>query len=153
MPAALWLGYLLFDLQFIVVQAIVVWGAMFAGNVARLYYESSFLLGVFILFGLATYLGNYLVSLFVKKAAFAIAAGTHILLLVLYLVSYIVVEAVGDKDSRHATYSLLQSIFGLSSPAANLLSEYSLVIHFSRFSCISLVSSLSPFISEIHVIE
>jgi hypothetical protein len=110
-------------LQFIVVQAIVVWGAMFAGNVARLYYESTYLLGIFILFGIATYLGNYLVSLFVRKAAFAVAAGTHILLLVLYLVSYIVTEAIGDKDSRHATYSLLQFIFGLSSPAANLLRE------------------------------
>ena len=122
-PGALWTGYLLFDTQFIIVESIVVWAAMFSGNVSRLYYESTYLLGVFILFGIATYLGTYLFSLFVKKAAFAIAAGVHIVLLVLYLISYLLVEQVGNKNTRHASYSALQYGFGLSSPAANLLRQ------------------------------
>ena len=119
-PFALWSGYLLFDLQFIIIQAFFVWGLLFAGTLARLWYGSSVILGVFILFGIATYLGTYVFSLFVKKAAFAIAAGIHVLLVVLYLVSYIMVQSFGDAANRQETYSLLQYGLGLSSPAANL---------------------------------
>lgn len=86
-PFALWFGYLLFDMQFIIIQAVFVWGLLFAGPLSRLWYESSYILGAFILFGIATYLGTYFISLFLKKAAFAIAAGIHTLLFVLYVVA------------------------------------------------------------------
>lgn len=119
-PLALWLGYLLFDLQFILIQAFIVWGLLFAGNLTRLYYEPSYVLGVFILFGIATYLGTYVLSLFVKKAAFAVAAGIHILLFVIYLVSYILNQSVGEVDGRQAIYTALQYGLGLTSPGANL---------------------------------
>jgi ATP-binding cassette, subfamily A (ABC1), member 3 len=119
-PAALWLGYLLFDTQVILIQSIIVWGMLYAGPLARLYYASNYLLGVFILFGIATYLGTYLLSLFIKKAAFAIASGIHIVLFVLYLVGYIVNQAAGDPSTMHQTYTNLQIGLGLSSPAANL---------------------------------
>lgn len=119
-PFALWLGYLLFDIQIIIIQAFVVWGALFAGSLTRLYYQSSYVLGIFILFGIATYLGTYVLSLFVRKAAFAIAAGLHILLIVLYFVSYILNQSVGNAENRQATYSALQYGLGLISPGANL---------------------------------
>lgn len=93
---------------------------MYAGPVAKLYYESSYLLGIFILFGIATYLGTYVLSLFIKKAVFAVAAGIHIVLFVLYLIGYVIVEAAGNLDTRHATYSNLQYGLGLLFPAANL---------------------------------
>jgi ATP-binding cassette subfamily A (ABC1) protein 3 len=118
-PFALWLGYLLFDLQFIIIQSFFVWGLVFAG-VSRLWYAPAPLLGVFILFGIATYLGTYVLSLFVRKAAFAVAAGLHVLLVVLYLVSYIMVQSFGEAATRPDTYSYLQYGFGLSSPGANL---------------------------------
>jgi ATP-binding cassette subfamily A (ABC1) protein 3 len=120
-PFALWFGYFLFDLQFIIIQAFFVWGLIFAGPLTRLWYGSSALLGVFILFGIATYLGTYVLSLFVKKAAFAIAAGIHVLLAVLYLVSYVMNQSFGNLYNLQETYSLLQYGLGLSSPAANLL--------------------------------
>lgn len=119
-PAAVWLAYLLFDAQFIFVQSIIAWGLLFAGPLSKLYFESGYILGIFILFGIATYLGSYLMSLFVKKAAFAVAAGIHIFLFVIYLVGYIVNEAVGNRWTMHETYSALQYGLGLSSPAANL---------------------------------
>lgn len=119
-PFALWLGYLLFDIQLIIIQAFIVWGIVYAGSLTRLYYASSYILGVFILFGIATYLGTYVLSLFTKKAAFAIAAGLHILLFVLYLVGYIINQSVGDGWNRHMIYNALQDGLGLSSPGANL---------------------------------
>ncbi|OBT78091.1 hypothetical protein VF21_02752 [Pseudogymnoascus sp. 05NY08] len=119
-PAALWLGYLLFDAQFIFIQSVFAWGVLFAGPLSKLYFESGYIFGIFILFGIATYLGSYLLSLFVKKAAFAVAAGIHIFLFVIYLVGYIVNEAAGNSWTIHETYSALQYGLGLSSPAANL---------------------------------
>jgi ATP-binding cassette subfamily A (ABC1) protein 3 len=86
-PFALWFGYLLFDMQLIIIQAVFVWGLLFVGPLSKLWYESNYVLGAFILFGIATYLGAYFISLFLKKAAFAIAAGIHTLLFVLYVVA------------------------------------------------------------------
>lgn len=119
-PFALWVGHLLFDVQFIVIQSCIVWGIMFAESLQRLYFESNYILGVLILFGIATYLGTYVLSLFVKKAAFAIAAGLHILLFVLYFVGYIVTKSVGATANRYQTYSLTQYVVGLTSSGANL---------------------------------
>lgn len=119
-PAALWIGYLLFDTQFILIQSIFAWGLLFAGPLSKLYYESGYILGIFILFGIATYLGSYLLSLLVKKAAFAIAAGVHIFLFVIYLIGYIVNDVAGNRWTMHETYSALQYGLGLLSPAANL---------------------------------
>lgn len=120
-PFALWLGYLLFDLQLIIIQAFIVWGILFAGSAAKVWYAPSYILGVFILFGIATYLGTYVLSLFTKKAAFAIAAGIHVLLFVLYLIGYVMNQAFGNLDNLHETYSAIQYAVGLTSPGANLL--------------------------------
>lgn len=120
-PAALWIAYLLFDMQFTIIQAIVVFAAVFAGDVARLYYHGTYVFGVFILFGMATYLGTYFLSLFVKKAAFAIAAGVHVVLVVLYMMSHVLIDQVADSDSKYYAFSTVQYGLGLTSPGANLL--------------------------------
>ncbi|PMD40375.1 P-loop containing nucleoside triphosphate hydrolase protein [Hyaloscypha variabilis F] len=119
-PFALWFGYLLFDMQLIIIQAVFVWGLLFVGPLSKLWYESNYVLGAFILFGIATYLGTYFISLFLKKAAFAIAAGIHTLLFVLYVVAYVMNQSFGNTANLHETYSSLQYGLGLSSPAANL---------------------------------
>ena len=120
----MWLGYLLFDTQLIIIQSIIVWAVLFAGNLTRLYYAPAHLLGVFILFGIASYLGTYLLSLFIKKAAFAVAAGIHILLLVIYFVSYIGIQSSKNYWDRQYMYSMVQYFLGLTSPGANLLRAF-----------------------------
>ncbi|TVY21042.1 ABC transporter A family member 2 [Lachnellula arida] len=102
-------------------RAFIVWWILFAGSAAKVWYAPSYILGVFILFGIATYLGTYVLSLFTKKAAFAIAAGIHVLLSVLYLVGYIMNQSFGNSDNLHETYSAIQYAVGLTSPGANLL--------------------------------
>lgn len=119
-PFSLWSGYLLFDMQFIIIQSIFVWGLLFIGPLAKQWYESNYILGVFILFGIATYLGTYFISLFLKKAAFAIAAGVHVLLFVFYLIAYVINQSVGPDENLYQNYSFIQYGIGLSSPAANL---------------------------------
>lgn len=119
-PFALWLGYLLFDIQLILIQTIIVWSIAFTGRNTDVWYAPSYLFGVFILFGIATYLGTYVLSLFTKKAAFAIAAGIHTLLAASYLVGYIMNQSFGNSDHLHETYSAIQYAVGLTSPGANL---------------------------------
>ncbi|KAH8672020.1 hypothetical protein BGZ60DRAFT_449736 [Tricladium varicosporioides] len=123
-PLALWVGYFLFDLQFIIFQSIIVWACLFAGPASHPWYEPGYIAGSFILFGIATYLGTYMMSLYFNKAAYAIAAGTHVLLFVLYLISYVIEQSVDKGDNLHKTYSLLQYVFGLTSPAANILRAF-----------------------------
>ncbi|PVH82385.1 hypothetical protein DL98DRAFT_619648, partial [Cadophora sp. DSE1049] len=121
-PFALWAGYLLFDMQFIIFQSLFVWGLLYSQqSLQRLWYAPAYLLGVFILFGLATYLGTYVISLFTKKAAFAIAAGLHVLLAVLYIVAYVMNSSFGDESLLFDTYNSIQFGLGLSSPGANLV--------------------------------
>lgn len=121
-PFALWAGYLLFDMQFIIFQSLFVWGLLYVQqSLQRLWYAPAYLLGVFILFGLATYLGTYVISLFTKKAAFAIAAGLHVLLTVLYIVAYVMNSSFGDESALFETYNSIQFGLGLSSPGANLV--------------------------------
>ncbi len=86
-PFALWCGYLLFDIQVIIIQGCFVWSLLFIGPLSKLWYESNYVLGAFLLFGVSTYLGTYFISLFLKKAAFAIAAGVHTILFVLYIIA------------------------------------------------------------------
>jgi len=119
-PFALWFGYLLFDIQFILIQSLIVWGLLFVGHPGDFWYAPNYILGVFILFGIATYLGVYLLSLVTKKAAFAIAAGIHVLLFVLYVVSYVMNQSFGNLGNLFSTYSYIQYGLGLSSPGANL---------------------------------
>lgn len=120
-PFALWAGYLLFDMQFIIVQSFFVWGLLFAQqSLQRLWYAPSYLLGTFILFGIATYLGTYVISLFTKKAAFAIAAGLHALLFILYVVAYVMNSSFGEEAVLFDTYNSIQFGLGLTSPGANL---------------------------------
>jgi ATP-binding cassette subfamily A (ABC1) protein 3 len=96
-----------------------VWAILCAGSVADWWYSPNYLFGAFILFGIASYLGCYTISLFVKKAAFAIAAGVHLLLYILYIISYVANQQT-DSPDKHRIYSALQYGLGLTSPAANL---------------------------------
>ena len=120
-PFALWFAYLVFDAQFIIIQSIIVWFVLYSGSLAELYYAGSYMFGVFILFGIATYLGTYVISLFVKRAAFAIAAAIHMFLFACYVAADVMNQQFGNINTRPQTYSLLQYGLGLSSPSANLI--------------------------------
>ncbi|RFU29987.1 hypothetical protein B7463_g6379, partial [Scytalidium lignicola] len=119
-PFALWFAYLLFDLQFIIVEGLIVFGCLFTGVLTNFWFGSSYMIGVFILFGIASYLGAYIVSLFVKKAAFAVAAVIHLLLYALYVVGDVMNQSFGAAGNRSNVYNILQYSLGLTSPAANL---------------------------------
>lgn len=66
--------------------SIVTWALLFTGSNADKWFEPGHVLGALVFFCLTTYLGVYVMSLYLRKAAFAIGVGIHLLLLILYLV-------------------------------------------------------------------
>jgi ATP-binding cassette subfamily A (ABC1) protein 3 len=117
-PAALWIAYLLYDMQVLILGVIVTYVCIFA-SVSGIWLAPGYVFGVMILFGIATYLGLYVLSFFINKAAFAIATALHIVLFVLYLVGYVVTSS-GSAINKYEIYSQIQYGVGLTSPAANL---------------------------------
>ncbi|KAI9041867.1 uncharacterized protein KD926_006412 [Aspergillus affinis] len=119
-PFALWTAYLLFDFQFILVEALVVYGLLFVNPINDVWYRPDCIFGAFILFGIASYLGAYLISNMVRRGGFFAALGIHIVLFVLYFISYVANQYSGSVDSQQDIYDYLQAGLGLIAPAANL---------------------------------
>jgi predicted MFS family arabinose efflux permease len=65
-----------------------------------IWYHPDCILGAMILFGIASYLGTYLLSNILRRAGFATALGIHMLLFVLYFVAYVAAQFGGPADSR-----------------------------------------------------
>lgn len=83
------------------VSGIVIWGLLFSGEVGgSIWYAPSYLLGVFILFGIASYLGTYLVSTYFRRGTFGVAVGIHLLLTLLYLGAYVMNQYLGPLNTR-----------------------------------------------------
>lgn len=118
-PAALWIAYLIYDMHSLVFASIITYACIFAGAASHNWYEPGYVFGALLLFGIATFLGIYMLSFFLKKATFAIAAGLHLVLFILYFIGYVVTQS-GSATQKYNIYNQLQYGLGLSSPAANL---------------------------------
>lgn len=66
----------------------------------HVWYRSDCIFGAFILFGIASYLGTYLLSNVIRKAGYAAALGIHLLFLVLYFVAYVINQFAGSAYLR-----------------------------------------------------
>ncbi|KAG4433383.1 hypothetical protein IFR05_011143 [Cadophora sp. M221] len=122
-PAALWIAYTIFDMHVGFIISTVTWVLLFATNADK-WFEPGQVLGAMFFYCLSSYLGVYVMSLFVRRASFAIAVGVHLLLLVAYLVGYIVIASGVHPFDEQYQYVMLQLFFGIFSPAANLLRAF-----------------------------
>ena len=122
-PLALWTAYLVFEMQILIPTALITWGLLYAGAAAQVWFASSYILGALVLFGIASYLGCFLLSMFVKTVAFAVAACIHLLLAGLYLGVYLLNDRT-DEFTRDENFIRIHAGLGLTSPAANLLRAF-----------------------------
>ena len=133
-PAALWLSYLLFEMQIMLLVTILTWAIVFGSATAsKIWFAPNYLFGAMILFGIATYLGLFVLSLIVKKMAYAIAAGLHLLFFGLTLLAYLLNDNAGDLKGSNSM--ALQAGFGLLSPVANLLRAFFIAIDSFDLTC------------------
>ncbi|KAJ5093890.1 hypothetical protein N7456_009751 [Penicillium angulare] len=119
-PFALWTAYLLFDTQFIIMESLVVYGLLFILPTNTVWYSPSAIFGAFVLFGIASYLGCYLLSNVIRRGGYAAALGIHIILFVIYIVAYVGNQEGSAADDVQDIYNSLQAGLGLICPAANL---------------------------------
>ncbi|KAK6508915.1 hypothetical protein TWF481_003683 [Arthrobotrys musiformis] len=120
-PLSLWSAYFLFELQLILVVAVIMFALMSAGEFTKLFFGLSYIFGAILLTGVATVLGCFILSLyFSAKMAYFMAILIHLVLLLLYLVGAILVQTYAPPLHRFDSQNQLAAGLGLSSPAANL---------------------------------
>ncbi|KAF2687515.1 ABC transporter [Lentithecium fluviatile CBS 122367] len=116
----LWLAYLLFDFLFIVIISIV--SVTIFGATSDIYYAMEYLLLIFFLYGIASALYSYSVSLFSSSqlAAFAITAATQVVMFILYFIIFMVVFTYTDASRQTSTMNIAYYIMAIFSPVVSL---------------------------------
>ncbi|KAF2843000.1 ATP-binding cassette sub-family A member 7 [Patellaria atrata CBS 101060] len=119
--APLWLAYLLFD--FVFVLAISALTVIIFVAVSSVWYYPGYLFVVFFLYGLASILLVYVVSLFSRSqlAAFAVAAGGQASLFLLYFIAYMCIITYAPTDEIDNYVTIAHFTIALITPAGNLL--------------------------------
>lgn len=81
--------------------AFIAWGVLMVRPIEHVWYHPDGIFGALILFGIASYLGTYLLSKVIRKAGYAAALGLHLLFFVLYFIAYVANQFGGSAYSRH----------------------------------------------------
>lgn len=116
----LWLAYVTFD--FMIVIAVSVVAIVIFRGVSNVWYHAEYLFVVFFLYGLASTLLAYVISLFSRSqlAAFAFAAGGQAVMFLLYFIAYMSVLTYSPIDSIDRNVNIAHFVIAVISPAANL---------------------------------
>lgn len=130
----LWLAYLTFDFLFVLIVSAVAVG-IFVGA-SNVWYAPGYLFVVFFLYGLASLLFCYVVSLFTKSqlACFATAAGAQAVFFLLYFIMYMSIltyspayRVVSDLTTAHFAYSIITPMGSLLRSLLLTLNTFSLL--------------------------
>lgn len=118
--APLWLAYTAFDFIIVVVTsavAIIIFRA-----VSDVWYHIEYLFVVFFLYGLASTLLSYVISLFSRSqlAAFAFAAGGQAVMFLLYFIAFMSVLTYSPIDKIDDYVNIVHFSIAIISPVANL---------------------------------
>ena len=117
----LWSAYLTFDFMVVVgVSALTI--IIFRG-VSDAWYHAEYLFVVFFLYGIASTLFSYVISLFSRSqlAAFAFAAGGQAVMFLLYFIAYLSVLTYAPTDKVDNDLLITHFTIGLVTPAGNLI--------------------------------
>ncbi|KIV93068.1 hypothetical protein PV10_04313 [Exophiala mesophila] len=118
--APLWLAYTSFD--FIIVLLASAIATVIFRAVTDVWYHIEYLFVVFFLYGLASTLLSYVISLFARSqlAAFAFAAGGQAVMFLLYFIAYMSVLTYSPIDQIDANVNICHFAIATISPVANL---------------------------------
>ncbi len=130
----LWLSYVSFD--FMIVVATSVLATVIFRGVSNVWYHLEYLFVVLLLYGLASTLLSYVISLFSRSqlAAFAFAAGGQAVMFLLYFIAYMSILTYAPTAKIDSYVNIAHFTIALISPAANL--SRSLFIALNVFSLV-----------------
>ncbi|TWU75987.1 hypothetical protein ED733_006980 [Metarhizium rileyi] len=118
-PFPLWAAYLTFDLTIVVISTALV--TAFWAAISNIWFHLEYVFAVFLLYGIASILYSYLVSLFTKSqlATFAWSAATQAVFFLSYLIAYICVVTYVQVARIDSLLLICHFIISAFSPIAN----------------------------------
>ncbi|KHO01664.1 ABC transporter-like protein [Metarhizium album ARSEF 1941] len=118
-PFPLWGAYLLFDFTIAVISTALL-TALWAG-ISSIWFHLEYVFVVFLLYGLASILYSYFVSLFTKSqlATFAWSAASQAVFFLGYLIAYICVVTFAEVDDIDSLLLICHFVISIFSPVAN----------------------------------
>jgi ATP-binding cassette, subfamily A (ABC1), member 3 len=131
----LWLAYVSFD--FIIVVATSILTTVIFRAVSNVWYHLEYLFVVFILYGLASTLLSYVISLFSRSqlAAFAFAAGSQAVMFLLYFIAYMSILTYSPTTKIDSHVNIAHFTIAIISPAANLTRSLFLALNVFSLVC------------------
>ena len=134
-PAPLWLAYVSFD--FLIVLASSVLAIIIFAVSADVWYHIEYLFIVFFLYGLASTLLAYVISLFSRSqlAAFAFAAGGQTVMFLLYYIAFMSVLTYSPLDKIDQNVNIAHFTIASISPVGNLLRGMFLALNVFSITC------------------
>ena len=131
----LWLAYIAWDFSFILAGAVV--SVIIFRAISPVWYNLGYLFVVLFLYGLASTLYSYVVSLFSKSqlAAFAIAAGSQAVMFLLYIIAYLSVLTYAPVNKTDSTLVIVHFTIGLFFPTANLIRSLFISLNIFSITC------------------
>ncbi|EXJ91967.1 ATPase [Capronia epimyces CBS 606.96] len=119
-PAPLWLAYTAFDFVIVLITSAV--AVIIFRAVTGIWYHIEYLFVVFFLYGLASTLLSYVISLFSRSqlAAFAFAAGGQAVMFLLYFIAFMSVLTYSPIDKIDSYVNICHFTIATISPVASL---------------------------------
>ena len=134
-PAGLWLAYVSFD--FMIVLAVSVVAVVILRASANVWYHIEYIFVVMFLYGLASTLLAYVISLFSKSqlAAFAFAAAGQVVMFLVYYVAFMSVLTYSPIDQIDRNVNIAHFTIASISPVGNFLRAMFLGLNVFAVTC------------------
>ena len=131
----LWLAYAAFDFCIVFVSSSIVTIIFVAAS--RAWYHIGYLFVVFFLYGLASTLLSYVISLFSRSqlAAFAFSAGGQCVMFLLYFVAYLSVQTYAPTVKKDAYINLVHFTIAIITPSGNLIRALFIALNVFAITC------------------
>lgn len=131
----LWLAYVAFDSVFVLVLSAIVLIIFAAASGA--WYHVGYLFPVFWLYGLASILLAYVISLFAASqlAAFAFCAGGQAVMFLLYFIGYLSILTYSPTDKIDTYLNIFHFTFASITPTGNLIRAMFVALNVFSVSC------------------
>lgn len=133
--APLWLAYTAFDFVIVLVTSAI--SIVIFRAVSNAWYHIEYLFVVFFLYGLASTLLSYVISLFSRSqlAAFAFAAGGQAVMFLLYFIAYMSVLTYSPIDKIDSYINICHFAIASISPVANLTRALFVTLNIFSVTC------------------
>ncbi|KAI9844856.1 MAG: hypothetical protein M1838_001998 [Thelocarpon superellum] len=131
----LWFAYTAFDFCIVFVASAI--AVIIFATSSSAWYHVGYLFPVFFLYGLASTLLAYVISLFSRSqlAAFAFVAGGQAVMFLLYFIAYLNVQTYAPVDKRVQYVNVVHFAFATITPSGNLIRAMFIALNVLAITC------------------